>query len=344
MARIPRGGALPAVLALSLIAPLAAGMTIAIVKSSESPLESATEPEPVIAAVQRAERNAAVTVSVTAKSAAAQSPATDAAGTLTALALSVGSKLDTGAVLGSVDHRDLVAYVAETPLAGDVARGHKGTDVATAQRLLSELGFYDGAADGVAGAGTVTAIKAFNAEHGYGKTDGVLHRASLVWLGTAPATVAELLVPLGSQVSPGTALFTATAGLAAITVAEPPVLPPSEQLTLTVNGVAAPYEPGSGAVTEPEHVEAIAAALTTEGEAVGSLELTVPQVVGTVPASAVFADDTGATCLFPDATAPPVTVAPTGGTLGTVDLDDAMVGTPVLVNPREVREDLSCGS
>ena len=196
----------------------------------------------------------------------------------------------------------------------------------------------------MAGAATATAIKEFNAEHGYGKTDGVLHRASLVWLGTTPATVAELLVPLGSQVTPGTALFTGAATLAAITVAEPPVLPPSEELSLTVNGVVAPYEPGSGAVTAPEHVEAIAAVLTAGGEAVGSLELAAPVVVGTVPASAVFADDTGVTCLFPDAVAAAVPVAPTDGALGTVDLEEAMVGTPVLVNPREVREDLSCGS
>ena len=105
-----------------------------------------------------------------------------------------------------------------------------------------------------------------------------------------------------------------------------------------------PYVVGSGKVTEPDAVAQIAASMGTTTEGVGTVALVSPQVVGTVPSSAVFADETGATCIFPDVTGAPVAVTPTGGTLGTVDLDESLVGQAVLINPRDVREDLTCGS
>ena len=103
-----------------------------------------------------------------------------------------------------------------------------------------------------------------------------------------------------------------------------------------------PFAPASPCATTLPSSEAEISALGV-GEGVGTVALVDPQVVGTVPSSAVFSDETGATCIFPSVDGAPVAVTPTGGTLGTVDLDQSLVGQAVLINPRDVRQDLTCG-
>ena len=73
------------------------------------------------------------------------------------------------------------------------------------------------------------------------------------------------------------------------------------------------------------------------------LALSTPRIVGTIPASALVTDPTGATCFFSDVEGPGTTVVATGGSFGTVDVDPDLVGTAVLINPRDAREDLACG-
>jgi peptidoglycan hydrolase-like protein with peptidoglycan-binding domain len=345
MAGKARSGGLAIAVAIALIAPLAAGIVLVLTKSNESPLESAAAVEPLVGSVERAERYNEASVAIAVKYATALAPATQASGTLTALKLAPGTDVKTGTVVGSVNNQKLVAYASKAPLFQDIYRGLKGTDVKTAQQLLTDLGFYIGAIDGDAGPATEKSIKAFNAAHGWGKDNGTLALASLVWVGQAPVTVSvsEVSVTLGSSVSPGTELFKTTAALAAITVTETPSLPTEGAVTLTVNGVTVPYEVGSGAVTEPDAVAQVAATMGTTTEGVGTVALVEPLVVGTVPSSAVFSDETGGTCIFPDVTGAAIAVTPTGGTLGTVDLDESLVGQAVLINPRDVREDLTCG-
>ena len=344
MASKSRSGGIAVAVALALIAPLAAAGIWVFAKSSESPLESASAVEPLVGSVERAERFQEASVAVTVTFATALSPAINASGTLTALTIAPASEVKTGTVVGSVNNQQIVAYTSKAPLFQDISKGLKGADVKTAQQLLKDLGLYTGPIDGDAGAGTEKSIMAFNKHYGWGKDNGTLSLASLIWAGQAPITVATVPVALGSQVGPGTALFTTTASLAAITVTETPNLPTDGDVTLTVNGVTTPYVVGSGKVTEPDAVAQIAASMGTTTEGVGTVALVSPQVVGTVPSSAVFADESGATCIFPDVTGAPVAVTPTGGTLGTVDLDESLVGQAVLINPRDVREDLTCGS
>jgi len=344
MAGKARSTGLAVAVTLALIAPLAAGIVLVLTKSSESPLESAAAVEPLVGSVERAERYQEASVAITVQFATALSPATGASGTLTALSIAPGTDVKTNTVVGSVNNQKLVAYTSKAPLFQDIYKGLKGTDVKTAQQLLKDLGFYTGAIDGDAGPATEKSIKAFNKKYGWGKDNGTLSLASLVWVGQAPVTVNEVSVTLGTQVSPGTALFTTTAALAAIAVTETPNLPTEGDVTLAVNGVTVPYTVGSSAVTEPDAVAEIAATMGTTTEGVGTVALVTPQVVGTVPSSAVFADESGATCIFPDVTGAPVAVTPTGGTLGTVDLDESLVGQAVLINPRDVREKLTCGS
>ena len=343
MAGKARSGGIAIAVALALIAPLAAGIVLVLAKSSESPLESASAVEPLIGSVERAERFQEASVAIAVQYATALAPATQASGTLTALGISPGKDVKTGTVVGSVNNQKLVAYTSKSPLFQDIDRGLKGDDVKTAQQLLKDLGFYTGAIDGDAGPATEKSIKAFNKKYGWGKDNGTLALASLVWVGQTPVTVSEVSVTLGSSVSPGTELFKTTASLAAIAVTETPNLPADGDVTLTVNGVTVPYVVGSGAVTEPDAVAQIASTMGTTTEGVGTVALVSPQVVGTVPSSAVFSDANGAACIFADVTGTAIAVSPTGGTLGTVDLDESLVGQAVLINPRDVREDLACG-
>ncbi len=330
--------------ALAALLPLAAGAVVAITVASDSPLESAADAAPLIGAVETAERSGQVNVSIKVEFSAALSPATAASGTITALSLVPGSQVTTGTPVMDVNAQAVIAYVAASPLYRDIARGLEGPDVVTAQQLLADLGYGTGAADGKAGLATEKAIKAFNLAHGYGKDNAVLSLASLVWVGTAPVTVNAVGVHLGGQVGPGTELFTTTAALAAITVAEPPGLVADDKWELVVGGVATPYAPGSGRVTDADAVAAMVATLGTAVEGLGTIQLVSPTKVATVPSSAVITDAAGRTCVFESETAPPTLVEPTGGSLGTIDLDPALAGAPVLLNPREVRTDLTCGS
>jgi len=313
--------------ALGIVIPLGVAAGVALIVAERSPLDSAAPAAPLVGTIESAQRNNQVNVAIGVEFADAVTPSTQAGGTR----------------LVDVDARGVVAYVADSPLYRDVARGLEGSDVATAQGLLTELGFDTGPADGKAGPSTEKAIKAFNLAYGYGKNNTVLTLASLVWVGTVPATVNEMSVHLGDQVGPGTELFTTTAALAAITVTEPPGDTLEGEWALTVNGVTAPYEPGSGRITDPEAVAAMASTLGAATEGVGTLQLATPLTVASVPSSAVVTDATGGTCIFASADAAPTPVEATGGSLGTVDLDLSLVGQPVLLNPREVREDLTCG-
>ena len=330
--------------ALAAIIPLGVGTLVALSVASRSPLESATKPAPLLGAVETAQRAGQVNVGIKIQYTEALSPSTQASGTITALSVAAGDQVTTGTRLMDVNAQAVIAYVANSPLYRDVTRGLNGPDVATAQALLAAWGYDTGGADGKAGLGTERAIKAFNLANGYGKDNTVLSLASLVWVGTAPVTVGTMSVHLGAQVGPGTALFTTTAALAAITVAEPPGMTANGDLELVVGDVATPYAAGSGRVTEPEAVAAIMASLGTATEGLGTLQLVTPTTVATVPSSAVVTDAAGRTCLFASETAPPTLVTPTGGSLGTIDLDPTLAGKPVLLNPRDVRTDLTCGS
>lgn len=330
------------VVVLALVAPLLAAGVWVFVASSESPLESAAEVEPLVGTVETAERYGDTNVSVAVEYADALAPSAQASGTVTALNLSAGDEVTHAHTLMAVDAKDVVAYIAEAPLYRDVTRRLEGADIETAQQLLADLGYLDGNVDGAAGYGTEQAIKAFNEAHGYGKNNTTLSRAALVWLGPGPVTVGETTVAVGDTVSPGTELFTTTSSLAAITVTEAVALPDGE-LELDIFGTSAPYVAGSGAVTEPDAVAELAAALGSGGEGVGTIRLATPQTAGAVPASAIYSDESGATCVFPDTTGAPIPVEPSGGSLGTVDLDPELVGQSVLLNPREVVKDLTCG-
>lgn len=328
------------VVVATLAAPLTAGAALLVVESSASPLESDTPVAPLIASVESATRSRDTIVGVTLSTSAPVVATTDASGTVTTLPIAPGAQVDTGTVVATVGDADLVAYRSARPLSQDVGSGSTGASIGVAQAFLRDTGHFGGPVDGVVRTSTLRAITAFNKEHGYG-TSQVLTRASLVWLGPDPLTVAKVDVTVGADVSPGTAVLTSTAGNAGVTVARMPPLPEGT-LELEIDGKVAPFDRQTASATDPQFVGEVGTFLSSVTEATGVLRLAEPVVVGTVPSSAVVTDESGSVCLFPGVDDAPVVVEPTGGSLGTVDVDPALTGSPVLVNPREVRTDLSC--
>ena len=330
-------------LVLTLVCALGAAGAVVYFTSSRSPLESAAAPAPLIATVGSLERYDQTQVGVSLIYARPAVATTQASGTITSLNVTSGSAVHSGDVVMTVDAGDVIAYASDRPLYRDITEGDSGDDVSTAQQLLATLGYLDADPDGKVGSDTRAAIIAFNAAHGYGKRNPVLLRASLVWLDSDVATVATVDVSLAQQVSPGTVLWSAVAAPVALKVSETSVVPQDGEWEISAYGVTADYVPGSGTVTDPDAVSSIASAMGTVAEGTAAVRRAEPLVVGSVPSSAVVSDSSGRTCIFPSLDGAPLDIEPTGGDLGTVELDPSLVGQHVLVNPREAREDLTCG-
>ena len=82
-----------------------------------------------------------------------------------------------------------VLLVVLLPLAADAAvlkRGSRGDEVVTLQKKLKQWGYYDGAVDGVFGAGTEKAVQYFQRKNGL-TADGVVGAKTAAALGMTPA-------------------------------------------------------------------------------------------------------------------------------------------------------------
>lgn len=327
---------------VALLAPLLAGIAVVVARANESPLESRTSAAaPLIGTVDVAARDHETLVELTVVRAGALAPRTRASGLVTSVDVAVGDTLTTGTVVATVEDLPVVAYTSEAPLFRDLAAGDTGRDVRTAQTFLAELGHYGGAIDGRVTEATEAAIAAFNDAHGWGD-DTTLRLASLVWVGPGPGTVATVSSQVDAEVQPGEELVSMTAPISHVTVSEPAGLPPEGDLVLHLGSRTVPYERGSGIVTNPSLASAIADALAPAEQGTVTLALAEPVRIGTVPSSAVVSDPDGATCIFADVTSAPLPVTPLGGRLVVVDLDPGLVGQAVLLNPRDVRTDLTC--
>lgn len=323
---------------VTLLAPLVAGGALVLAATDRSPLASSRAPAPVLANVSGSQRSDETSVTVRLAPATTVTPRGQAFGMVTAVTVAPGSHVATGAAVMTVGDGAVLAYQAARPLFSDVSASAAKSQVAEAQQVLADLDLYHGQVDGRWGPTTRTAVRAFNAAHGYGSSD-VLRLASLVWIGAVPVTLATVEVAAGDTTQPGDALFTTTADVAGVVVNGAPT---DAALVLDVNGVETTLEPGQTLVTDTAVVAAVLHA-GADAQVAGTVWRATPVTVGSVPASSVVVDAGGISCLFENVDGPPVPVVPTGGSLGTVDVDPALIGRPLLVNPRDVRTDLDCG-
>lgn len=300
---------------------------------------------PLLVPVTEAERVSRYGVGVTATFSDGMAVVVGASGTVTQVATRPGDVLDAGDEILRVDDTPVVAFVAEAPLWRDLTPGAEGDDVLRLQRFLIDVGMYSGRADGNFGERTAAAVRQFNLDHGR-KDDGTTFAlAAVAWVGAQPLLVASVETAAGSILAPGGTVLLGPRQAATVTVAEPAGgIPAGVNYDLTVAETVTAYTPGSGAVTDPAAVAAIAASLGTSGEGAGQVVTADPEPAARVPASAVIVDDNGASCVYDDPAGQPVPVTILGGTLAHADLAADLNVDQVLANPLQVLEEPTCGS
>nr|WP_297427591.1 peptidoglycan-binding protein [uncultured Actinotalea sp.] len=327
---------------------LAAGMVVvaaAIDRGTPSPLTSDARVDPVVVPVERAERRIAVGVGVSVEYRAGREVLAGAEGLVTAVVADLGTELTSGDVVVETEDRPLVAMVAEAPLWRDLTPGARGEDVTRLQQFLADLGLLASAPDGRFGATTARAVAAFNERFERPELGSTFAAGTVAWVGADPLTVESVLVKAGDPVGAGTPLVAGPQVPAVALVSEPtggPAAEPGRAYELVVGELRVPYEIGSGRVAEPAAVAELAAALGPVAEGIGTVTTADPDAVLVVPASAVVADPSGATCVFVDTESRPVPVRPVGGGLASVDLDPGASVDAVLANPFAVMDAPTC--
>lgn len=336
--------ALPALGALLVLAvPLAAGTGLAVWALARSPLQSSQPSRPVVARVADAERRHDLATTVTFVPAGKLDVSTQSTGTITALSLTPGKAITQGDIALEVDGVPVIAYVSDAPLYRDIGDGTRGRDVRTLQELLMDLEYLDADSeiDGTVGPSTRAAIRAFNKDHGRGSSTTTISPGFLLWVPAGTAAPREVAARVGDAAAPRSVLYTTERGTASVTVATDPS---GKDRTLTVGSASVTLPAGETTVSGTDHVATVREAMGEQESTAATLTDFEPGRVGTVPASAVVVDADGRACFFPSATGDPVGIHASDGGFGIVDVDVSLVGTPVLVNPRTVRDDLSCAS
>lgn len=126
------------------------------------------------------------------------------AGVVTAVNVSTGDPVRSGDALFAVNLEPVVVAQGKLPLFRDIAGGVRGPDVAQVQRFLATTGFYSGPADGVAGGGTVDAIRAWQRSLGAPVT-GVIQPGSVLMIASLPirAQVDTRVLRVGAELVGG---------------------------------------------------------------------------------------------------------------------------------------------
>ncbi len=336
----------PTILLVALIGPL---LFLGWVRSSTNDrlTELEVTPEPVtmtVSATESFDPQGVVATLIWTEAPAVASPPWS--GTVTGVEVEPGDVIGTGDVVLTVDGIDRLAYQAESPMFRPLRRADSGPDVETLEGLLAGWGIFDAAPDRSYTSSTAAAVDRLGFSLGVSKPGGVFDPGWLIWVGSKPFAISQVAATTGFPApAPGTPLLAGLPGIADARLASPNgsllelagerVLEIGDQRVAFVDGVA---DPG-----ELERMSTLVPALSEQTG--GTLKLATPRVAYVVPATAIVADEDGATCVFvADSTAytaRPVTLG--GGRASTVDvvsgLDD---GDQVLVNPGDLFEVPTC--
>lgn len=327
------------VASVAVVLPLVAGLCLSLWSISHSPLQTVRPAEPLIAVVDRAKQRDTEPVAVQLLPAQPFVVSSGADGVVTSASITVGATVATGYEPFSVNGQPLTIYRSDTPLYRTLDAGADGDDVVVAQQFLTTLGLLD-EVTGIYDRATEDAVTRFNLERG-STASSTLDPRSLLWVPNGAGRVTEVSVLVGDRVADGTQLFSISSGQDTVLVE---VDAGDQDRTLVMGSVEVTLAAGDHAITAPDDVAALRD-LLTEGEWVPA-ELGSEEVreVGVVPASAVVVDAQGKSCLFPDVSGDPITVSTAPGGYGQVHVQARLVGQRVLINPRAVRDNLSCAS
>lgn len=237
------------------------------------PVDPVGEPEPVSYVVEVGSVGRALSFAAVGEWRLEALARNAANGVVTSVDVEPGSMVVAGDVLYSVDLRPVVAAEGVVPSFRDLTLRDRGSDVAQLQGLLTDLGFYEGEADGVFGVGVRDAVQEWQRSLGV-TDDGVVRRGDVVYVGGLPARV--LLseeVTVGGLLGGGEQVVSRVVGEVEFSV---PLTPEQRGLVPLVAEVEVTYD---GGVWEGRIVEAVERpgefgeelALVLEGRGGGSL-------------------------------------------------------------------------
>jgi peptidoglycan hydrolase-like protein with peptidoglycan-binding domain len=301
-------------------------------------MESDQAPQPLVAEVLALKRAETTTVEAHVLAAEERPVKTRSSGTVTEIAIRPGEPVVTGTTAMAVDGMPVVAFTAPAPLYRDIEAGATGEDVRIAQEQLVELGFLE-RVDGIAGPSTVRAIELFNST--LGRPHGsVLAAESLLWIPPGAAVPASVPVAVGDVLTPQDVVYSASIASERVRV---DIEPSSSDRTVAIGDVEVVLPANTDEITEAEAVDAVRATTTGEDDHLAVVTALESIEIGVIPASAVVTDARGSTCFLTGANGPVVNIELAGESLGVVEVDARLIGTPVVTNPREARLEIACG-
>lgn len=324
--------------ALVLAAPLVIGGGLALLALARSPLQSDVPAAPLVGQVQPVARPASETVTATWVAPVERVVAAQSEGTVTGLAIEPGRPIAAGDVVVRVDGLPVIAFAAPAPLYRDVVEGMEGDDVRSVQAVLVDRGLLD-RVDGLAGPATADAIERWNASYGlpHGRT---FARSSVIWIPEGATVPVDVSIEVGDLLQPPTPIYRAVLDPERVDV---DIEGDPARRTVSLADATVPLPPGQSAISDPEDVAAIRVVMADQDTAAVVVTTAGSHEVGGVPASAVLTDDAGNACVLTDLDGGSVRIDPLGGSLGMVEVDARLIGTPLVINPREAGVGETCG-
>jgi peptidoglycan hydrolase-like protein with peptidoglycan-binding domain len=304
-------------------------------------------------------------VTITASGGRAPTAFVDVPGTVTAVKVSPGGVLATGAEVVSVDGHPLRALLGTSPLYRALKLGDSGDDVRALGQFLVAAGLLDaGSADGSYGVRYRDAVVRFQHSAGYTE-DGVFQPSYVVFLPQDFGVVTEVSLAVGQRITAQSQAMTGTAPIVSLAVRPADGGPlqrasggngyglriGSEKTVFSALPVPAQEVPQVwsaivGGVSRGDlKTSTVESDSGTQTQVEGAqLEAGTVRAYGSVPASAVFTTKDGQSCLFvaggkqPDQPfdAQPVSVSADSGEFGLALVDAKLIGAQVSRDPAEL--------
>jgi peptidoglycan hydrolase-like protein with peptidoglycan-binding domain len=218
-----------------------------------------------------------------------------AAGRVTASACQIGTLVQSGGSMVSIDGSPVLNLATAVPLWRDIERDTEGVDVSALQTELQRLG-YGVDADGLAGPATLSAVKALLASVGAPSDRPGLPLAAVLWL-PAPSVIPSACDAVqGDQLAADDELARLPAGLASIAITTLPdeLLPGDRRVTVAGLEIALDAEGKAALPAELQRTDVLAAVIQPETGATVTLQATLSLVnaveVAVVPPGSVITD------------------------------------------------------
>lgn len=270
-------------------------------------------------------------------------------GMVTAVYASPGETVTSGEPVIAIDGIDRVAVRSPSPFYRSLRRWDRGPDVEALQRFLSNLGLFEGEADGVFRPDLETSVRAWQLDIHVPKPSAVFDPRHTVWLPVEPLTVHEVNAePAAPPPGLGATLILAVPTLVAAQIEDAALVASLDVAGLyefRIGTGAIAVDPESGTLEATDLGPLVREVNPGERNAAGVLHRIGAEEVVVIPSASVVVDLSGDLCVFvvDNGDYLPRSVRVAGSRLGRTQVVDGVVaGERVLVNAAEVLGSFAC--